>query len=260
MMSSFLRRILSAANYNRIWTCSIPFREYTIGVPSFDRWLCVKLHKIGLMGRDDLAFFQRHIKPGMTVIDIGANLGMYSLELARLVGEAGRVYAFEPAPLLYRVAARNIQQNGRERIVRLENLALGSKTGTAVLHLGAINSGNNFLGAPSRHSGGVRVPVARLDDVLPNLKVDWVKIDVEGWEIEALRGMPEMLRRNPSICLYFEFCAANLRQAGEDPATLIEMFQKNGFSIFLPDGRVPELARLLRRRGYFNLVARRNGH
>jgi len=216
------------------------------------------------MGKDDLAFLECHIKPGMTVIDIGANLGMYSLAIAKLVGESGRVYAFEPAPSLYRAAARNIQRNDMAGIVRLENVALGSKTGNALLYPGGFNSGNSRLVASSRHPDAVRVSLSRLDDILPDLSVDWIKIDVQGWEVEVLRGMQETLRRNPSIRLYFEFWAAGLRRAGENPATLTEMLQANGFSIFLPNGRVPltetELGHLVRRRSYFNLVAQRHGY
>lgn len=239
----------------------VRFRDYTIEVPSFDRWLYVKLHQIGVMGKDDLAFFERHIKPGMTVVDIGANLGLYSLSIAKLVGDSGRVYAFEPAPSLYCAAARNIQRNGGDRIVRLENVALGSKDGTAILHLGGFNSGNNRVVASTQDAGGVRVPLARLDDVLPDSRVDWIKIDVQGWEIEVLRGMQETLQRNPRICLYLEFWATGLRRTGENPATLIDMLQSSGFSIFQPDASVPltaiELLRLPQRRSYFNLVARR---
>jgi len=215
------------------------------------------------MGQDDLAFLERHVTPGMTVIDIGANLGLYSLTIAKLVGKSRRVYAFEPAPSLYCAAARNIQRNGGEDTVRLENISLGSKTGTALLHLGGFNSGNNRI-VQSPYASWVRVSLSRLDDILPDVRVDWIKMDVQGWEIDVLRGMQETLRRNPSICLYFEFWAAGLRRAGEDPATLTELLQASGFSIFLPDQPVPltetELVDLAHRRSYFNLVAQRHGY
>jgi FkbM family methyltransferase len=215
------------------------------------------------MGRDDLAFLERHVKPGMTVVDVGANLGLYSLAIAKLVGESGRVYSFEPSPSLYCAAARNIERNNRGRIIRLENVGLGSKTGTATLDLGVFNSGNNRLVESSQHATAVQVPITRLDDILPDLTVDWIKIDSQGWEIEVLRGMKETLRRNRSVCLYFEYWPAGLRHSGEDPASLTDILQANGFSIFLPDERVPltqsEVAQLPHRRSYFNLVARRNG-
>jgi FkbM family methyltransferase len=215
------------------------------------------------MGKDDFAFFERHIKPGMTVVDVGANLGLYSLAIARLVGETGRVYSFEPAPSLYYAAARNIKRNDMRGIVRLENVGLGSKTGTATLDLGAFNSGNNRLVASSQHATAVQVPITRLDDILPGLTVDWIKIDAQGWEIEILRGMKEALRRNPSVSLYLEYWPAGLRHSGEDPSSLTDILQANGFSIFLPDEHIPltqsEVAQLPHRRSYFNLVARRNG-
>lgn len=110
---------------------------------------------------------------------------------------------------------------------------------------------------------GVPVRIVRLDDVLPDCNVDWVKIDVQGWEAEVLRGMEQTLRKNPSTRLYFEFWPTGLRHAAEDPAALLDWLDDLGLSIYHPGGSVPlskeEVLRLTGTR-FRNFVAASRQH
>lgn len=257
-----LGQLIRAVNRQPFWRRQTRCREFVLEVPSFDRWLYAQLIAFRLMGREEFRFFSRHLKPGMTVIDIGANIGVYSLVFADLVGESGRVLAYEPSVPLFEAAIKNIHRNGREGVIAIENLALGSMTGEAVLYEAAFNSGDNRLAPPSRHRDGRKVRISSLDDALPgDVRVDWIKIDVQGWEVEVFRGMAATLKRNPAVRVYFEYWPAGLRNAAQNESKLLEVLQGLGLSVFRPDDDHPlslgEIQRLAPGKSSTNLVAYR---
>src|SRR5208283_897383 len=99
---------------------------------TFDRALYLALHRAGLMGAPERAALAALARPGMTVLDIGANLGLYSLLLARSVGPSGRVIAFEPDPDLCALLRANCAANGLAN-VEAHNMALGAAPGRMIL-------------------------------------------------------------------------------------------------------------------------------
>jgi FkbM family methyltransferase len=254
--------MIRTAHWHSFWRHEVRLRHFVLVVPSFDRWLYAKLHWLRLMGQEEISFLSRHVKPGMTVVDVGANIGFYSLILADLVGELGRVFAFEPSPALFEAARKSVEVNGKGSTVVLENIALGSQSGEAVLYKPPFNSGDNRLVPSQSHRDGVRVRVSRLDDILPaGTHIDWIKIDVQGWEVEVLRGMTVTLHSNPWARLYFEYWPAGLRHAGQDGEKLIGTLHTMGLSVFRPDKERPlseeELRRIAQTNKYVNLVAYR---
>ncbi|MFC7396702.1 FkbM family methyltransferase [Chelatococcus sp. GCM10030263] len=144
-----------------------------------------------------------YVSTGMTVLDIGANLGYYTVKLGSLIGETGRLHAFEPNPELNKFTAENISINGFYRHCTLHTVALGDKEGTAELGFDYANMGGGSLAAGSGVRGRtVDVQVRRLDDVLPNLpSVDFMKIDAEGYEPLILKGGRALIQRSPN-CAY----------------------------------------------------------
>jgi hypothetical protein len=132
-----------------------------------------------------------------------------------------------------------------------------------VLHRSSINSGDNRLSASPAHPEEVQVRVARLDDVLPSVRVDFIKMDVQGWEAEVLRGMKQTLESNPGLLMYFEYWPHGLRRAGEHPLTLFEILRQSGFAVFLPGQSEPLNAREIENlpnvysgKRYVNLLAK----
>lgn len=134
---------------------------------------------------------------GDVVYDIGANIGYFTLLAARRVGSAGAVYAFEPVPENAAAIRRSAGLNGFATVEVIDK-AVGDRSGSAELHL-ARHIGGAMLasvGAPPDHSGSLRVDLISIDDLArtgrlrpPNL----IKIDVEGAEIDVLRGLTETL-------------------------------------------------------------------
>ena len=138
--------------------------------------------------------FRDLVKEGMVVLDIGANVGYYSLIVAQLVGEKGAVFAFEPAPDNLALLARNIKVNGFSNITPVPK-AVSNKTGKGRLFLGNDTVSHSMY---ERHEkGSIEIEVTSLDVFMENINrpVDLVKIDVEGSEMRVLEGMLETIRK-----------------------------------------------------------------
>lgn len=210
--------LIAAFNRLPIWRRQLRVWGFTVAAPTFDRWLYLWMHRVGRMGREEAAFFQRVIRPGMQVADVGANLGLYSLLLARCVGPTGRIYAFEPDALMAASLRRNLAANDATQAEVFE-CAIGAATGEETFQRNAVNSGDNRLGATTGtalHSEQATVPVRTLSDALAGRRLDFIKMDVQGWEGEALRGVADLLDANPGLRIYFEFWPHGLRLAGTE--------------------------------------------
>src|ERR1051326_8980092 len=84
-----------------LWSREVEVWGNRITATSLDRLLNLHLYHLGVRGKEDLRFFEQHLRPGMRVLDIGANQGIYSLMISRIVGQDGCVYSFEPDPGLF---------------------------------------------------------------------------------------------------------------------------------------------------------------
>ena len=117
--------------------------------------------------------------------------------------------------------------------VRLHNVALGAEDDTLTLTRARFNSGDSRLSRleASPAGGGVSVPVRPLDALLEGRPLDFVKIDVQGWELEVFKGMRGQLAGSRPLRIYFEFWPAGLRPAGSDPAELLAFLRQHGFRL-----------------------------
>ena len=146
-------------------------------------------------------FIRQNVKPGMTVLDIGANTGYMTILLADMVGAHGQVHSFEPMPANYELLRKNVDSNGLNQ-VHLHKLALSDRKGEATLHVDPGNDGGNTIGNVmgegwDGHSA-ITVATEALDDFLGRAgigKVDFIKIDVEGAESLVFAGARKLLSR-----------------------------------------------------------------
>ena len=188
----------------------------------------------------------RLCRPGMRVCDLGANLGYYTIKLANLVGESGRVLSLEPNPELFPFVRDSIELNDFGRRVRAENLAAGAGSGTLVLNYADSNmGGGNFFGMPAHLSPRSReVDVVAVDDLVRDeAGFDLIKIDVEGWEPEVFKGMADTLRKSAHASIVTEVSWSQWSQAGDPAHQLRELIgARDGVFIIHQDGsleRVP---------------------
>lgn len=181
------------------------------------------------------ATLRRFLKPGDTFIDVGANLGMHSLYASRLVGETGWVISFEPHPDAFRLLRAHLGMN-RVRQCELHNVALGQEPGEAVLqqvdghHLGT----STMRGAGGGRSIGVNV--LRGDDLLADRQFQGdvlMKIDVEGFEYNVLRGLRQTLKRIRAA--FVEVTPEWLASEGRNASDLYREMTDLGFKIYLPE-------------------------
>jgi FkbM family methyltransferase len=212
-----------------------------IRAATFDRWLYLRLHRHGAMGRFERRTLAGLVRPGMKVVDVGGNLGLYTVLLARQVGAAGQVISFEPDPELFDLLRENCAANGCGQVA-CHNLALGSRPGRMILNKMSLNSGDNHLGTGQEKAfyRPVEVQVETLDRLLPDLRPDFVKIDVQGWELEVLRGMEQTLRASPHVAVYVEFWPGGMRRAGSRPEDLFDFLQRLGFRVFTVSDRAEQ--------------------
>ncbi len=160
---------------------------------------------LGTTEPDVQASFVELCRPGCVVLDVGANVGFYTIIAAKHVGPSGRVVAFEPVESTVQALRHNVTLNDFAH-VDVHALALGSITGTTDFLVGrnATQSRIASVGAPSGVSTRIRVDVAALDDLIAEGLVpapDVIKMDIEGAEIDALAGMYKTLRLRRPVLL-----------------------------------------------------------
>jgi len=176
-------------------------------------WLARKWYIDGNYEPENVNFFNKYLKKGMICIDCGANEGYFSLYMAKLIGPTGKVYAFEPTCGTYRKLLNNISANHFTNIVA-ENAAVGERSATVVLNEGPEGyEVYNTLGKvvhPSTRGvkfAPVAIQMIKIDEYC-NMKgihkVDMVKIDIEGAELLALKGMEQTLRGQKELLLLIE--------------------------------------------------------
>lgn len=168
-------------------------------------------------------------RPGGVVIDVGANVGVHTLSMARQVGPAGHVLALEPAARVADLLSRTVHMNGLGW-VDVRPVAASEEDGTLRFNLSAQTTHNSILPLDDVIQT-IDIPACRLDTmVAPGGRVDLVKIDVEGAELHVWRGMQRIVADNPGIALVLEFGPDHLRRAGQGIDAWFEELQSTGLT------------------------------
>jgi FkbM family methyltransferase len=225
---SVLGRLLATANRLPVGERAIVVGGDRLYVASLDRWLAALAWKAGLLEGAERRLIARVVRAGMVAVDVGANVGVHTLGLARAVGPAGRVHAVEPDPDNFRLLARAVREAGLAHVT-LHRAAAAERAGTLDLHLSPVNRGDHRTQPDTTPRAAVRVPAVALDDVLAaEPRVDFVKIDVQGDEAAVLRGLGRTLARSPGVGVLCELAPALLRRAGAEPADCLALLRAAG--------------------------------
>ena len=229
--------------------------------------------------------FEKVVKKGDTVVDLGANIGYFTLLAAKLVGKEGKVYSFEPEPRNYNYLLKNIEINGYSNVVAVQK-AVSDKTGKTKLYICPYDSGHHtinqydgikaynpdFIGDKKEF---VEVEMVTLDDFFEakNLSIDVMKMDVEGAEMLALLGMDRVIKESGKLKMFVEFFPLLIREMGGSPEEFIRRFLEDyHFSMFIIPGdydaskkgikinNADELMRFCKgERSHVNLFLRKSG-
>jgi FkbM family methyltransferase len=211
-----------------------PFLGLDLEIFEQDRLIGPALER-GVWEEHETRLFRAHLRPGARVVDLGANVGWYSM-LAVLAG--CEVIAFEPVPWIADVCGRNLERAnargpGRARLVRA---GASSAPGRARIALGAENRGDNRVldpdaGRPADMGAAetLEIELVRVDDhVEPPVRV--LKVDTQGSEWHALQGARRLLAGSPELALLLEFWPYALR--GATPEQLLALLiDEQGFTL-----------------------------
>lgn len=182
----------------------------------------------GTLTQEEFDFLKSHPMGSGTIIDVGANLGMFSNLVARLQ-PGRRVVAFEPGPSTFPALEANVARNGG--LVECHRLALSDRDGEITFAMRENARANSSI---STDGNGVTVPTRTLDSVMEELgvtEIGLLKIDTEGFEAQVLRGAKRVLSEIRPSVIYFEVCPELTRRAGFDPAEPARILADAGYAL-----------------------------
>ena len=182
-----------------------------------------------LYEQEETTLLKKLLKKDMNVINIGANIGYFTLLAARQVGPQGKVFAFEPFPKTVELLQKNIDANGYSN-VEVIPMAVSSKSGIAKLALKS-DTAHNFLTENTSEFQTIDVPITTIDEYTKNHKTDFIIMDAEGYEPLILDGMAETLAKNPHIQIITEYNPYTLEIAGNTGENFIKKIENMGFII-----------------------------
>ena len=225
--------------------------------------LALSISHYGTYEESEAKIMEEKIKVGNIVVDVGANIGLHTLNMARIVGNTGRVFAFEPDPSNFEILEKNVKINNYQNII-LEQKAVGDKHGRTTLYQ-SDNPGNHRLFPLTKQAKGqIQVELTSLDKYFidSNLanKINFIKIDVEGFEFSVLKGMKNILKNNKKIKILFENMQINTIQAGFTPIKVLNYLTSYDFKLFCLDERTKKLLHVSNNEEILKLCATLNNY
>jgi FkbM family methyltransferase len=203
---------------NRVYDRAFPI--YVLGYRGFKAYADHAERKI----------LRRTLSPGDVAVDVGANIGIYTQLLSRWVGPTGLVHSFEPSPENFGRLKSATRKLGN---VRLSHAAVGESSRRTTLYVSDKLNVDHRAYLPegdSRHT--VPIEMMALDDYFePGQRVDLIKMDIQGYELHALRGASRVLADNPSANLLLEFWPYGLKQAGANWNDLIATLKSKNMAV-----------------------------
>ena len=188
------------------------YRNYTLGV--YERKLNTLLPRL--------------VRTDMSAVDVGANVGFYTVALSRLVGDRGKVFAFEADDLAFTFLKRNLIENGCQNVTAV-NAAVSERPG--LVHFVPDSVERGFVDTTSRPRS-VQVPAISLDSYFGAMswpRIDFIKLDIEGSEQSAVDGMTQLSQRNPALSMVMEYNRETIHRSGSTEEQLSSGLRRAGF-------------------------------
>jgi len=222
-------------------------------IASLRRDLKVRIHPQDVIGRYiyvdgifetlEWEFVSSFLQSGMTVFDLGANIGQYTLLAAKSVGPTGRVHSFEPSHRMFDELCFNVDLNGMSQICVLNNVAISDRRGNAMLSkhapgeevFGSLAPQHRFVGRSV--VGYEEVEITTLDEYVREngiSHVDFIKIDIEGAELLALRGAKQLLSGHDGPTILVELADVTTQGFGYRAFDIWDFLSDFGYRMYWP--------------------------
>ena len=184
-----------------------------------------RLTRFGIYQPEQTKLIKKLVKKKHTVLDIGANIGYFTLIMAK---QAKQVHAFEPEARNFEILKRNVELN-RLSYVKLHNVAVADTSAKATLHLSDIGRGMQRI-YPSHWcmEGKTEVETIRIDDIIED--AEFIKMDIEGAELGALKGMIKLLKKDDTT-IFMEFHPSSIEEYGAKPKEIYDLMTSLGYDI-----------------------------
>ena len=196
-------------------------RAYTAYLPLYSTYKSIS-------DRTERELLRSVVRPGMTAVDVGANIGIHTRYLARLCGPNGRVVAFEPSPVNFARLKANVRKLPN---VTIHASAVGDQSGSIPLYLSPDLNVDHRTYETGEARDRIDVPVVRLDDIFPpGGHVDLLKVDVQGFEGAVLEGARRLISENPHLKAVIEYWPYGLAQGKRDPDALLGSLAELGLA------------------------------
>lgn len=189
-----------------------------------------RLRKNGIYEAAETKIMMSQLKPGDHVLDIGAHIGYHTLIAANIVGDKGHVFAIEPNDETRDILIQNVAMNGFRNVTVWPYAALDTNR-FMKLWLDSDNPGNHKLFNDRKDSKSVAVECKIVDELLNGLHIDFIKIDVQGAELQVLRGLKNTIK-NSAIKMIIEFYPYGIRNMKGRPIELLTSLINYGFGIY----------------------------
>jgi hypothetical protein len=179
----------------------------------------------------EIELLKKHIKQNDTVLDIGANIGFYATILSDIVGEKGVVHCFEPDSKNFEHLKKTTADF---KNIKINNKAVGPKTEKLKIYTSKNLNVDHRTYKPEEYDKEIEIDAVSIDDHLTsNPKVDLIKMDIQGFEMQAIQGMQTILDKNKDIKLISEFWPYGLKKAGSSVTEYFNFLQSKGFTCYL---------------------------
>lgn len=217
----------------------------------------------------EISLLRKYIKKGDTVLDIGANIGYYAAILSNCVGNDGKVHCFEPDKTNFNHLEK---ATANYKNIHILNKAVGPKTEKIKIYTSKELNVDHRTYQPEEYDKVIEIDAVSIDDYLTGgiepvkvQKVDFIKMDIQGFEMQAIKGMTKTLANNPHIKLISEFWPYGLSKAGSSVTEFFTFLQSLQFNCYLLEKDALSLLTIekvkslegLDKKHYFNIFATR---
>ncbi|OQY36538.1 MAG: hypothetical protein B6243_02910 [Anaerolineaceae bacterium 4572_5.2] len=224
--------------------------------------------------KSEIAFFKKYCREDMVFVDIGSNVGLYSALALHTLNSDGRIIALEPHPESFTLLSKNVEVNQKERgaadapQIDIFQMAASSQSGSRTLALNPENKADNRVSDAPEEWESIPIEAKSMDNLLAEQEIEevnFVKMDVQGYEHRIVAGFTETLRRSKRTIVLTEFWPQGMNASGGDAHTYLQDLSDLGFTLYelkeRPLGHIEPLEdwdaliKRLHGRKYTNLIA-----